>query len=91
MRLYEEIFKGVDGVACARCILLPGGGGYLQGVKAVEDFSAERIVVCFPKKRVIFEGESLSIGKYCDGDLQIDGYILRFSVETEGSPSNGRG
>lgn len=90
MRLYEEIFKSVDGVACARCILLPGGGGYLQGVKAVEDFSSERIVVCFPKKRVVIEGEGLSIGKYCDGDLQIDGCIIRFSVEKEGENLDGR-
>jgi hypothetical protein len=90
MRLYEEIFKSVDGVACARCILLPGGGGYLQGVKAVEDFSSEHIIVCFPKKRVVIEGEGLSIGKYCDGDLQIDGCIVRISVEKEGENLDGR-
>lgn len=90
MRLYEEIFKSVDGAACARCILLPGGGGYLQGVKAVEDFSTERIVVCFPKKRVTIEGEGLGICKYCDGDLQIEGKIWQFSVDREGEYLDGR-
>ena len=44
MRLYEEIFKDVDGVFFARCSVIPRGGGYFEGVKAVEDFSDEKIV-----------------------------------------------
>ena len=76
MRLYDEIFKTTDGATCARCILLPGGGGYFEGVKYVEDFSSERIVVCFPRQKIELEGEALSIAKYCDGDLAIGGKIL---------------
>ena len=65
MRLYDEIFKSVDGVAVARCLLVPGGEGYLEGVKSVEEFSPERLVICFSKNRVEIEGEGLSISITC--------------------------
>lgn len=84
MRLYDEIFKNADGAAFARCTVVPGGGGYFEGVKSVGDFSAERIIVCFAKAAVVAEGENLSIRKYYDGDLQIDGTILSLQVERDG-------
>lgn len=83
MRLYDEIFKNTDGVSLSRCTIVPGGGGYFEGVKAVGDFSPERIVICFPKTTVAAEGEELSIKKYCDGDLQLSGRILSLRVERE--------
>jgi hypothetical protein len=75
MRLYEEIFKNADGFAGARCIIVPHGGGYFEGVKAVEDFTSEAIVLCFAQGRVSVRGTGLSIKKYCDGDLEISGKI----------------
>ncbi len=83
MRLYDEIFKNADGMAVARCIVVPLGGGYFEGVKAVGDFSSERIVVCFPKTDIAVEGKNLSIKKYCEGDLELSGEI--FSVKTLGA------
>ena len=81
MRLYDEIFKNADGGAFSRCVIVPCGGGYFEGVKAVGDFSPERIVICFPRETVAAEGENLSIKKYYDGDLQLSGQI--FSLHTE--------
>jgi hypothetical protein len=81
MRLYEEIFKNADGAALARCVVVPDGGGYFEGVKAVEDFSPTRIVICFRKDRVILEGEDLIIKKYYDGDLHVIGEILSLQVD----------
>ena len=75
MRLYDEIFKDADGAALARCIVVPRGGGYFEGVKAVSDFSSERIVLCFPHENVEVTGKDLAIKKYCDGDLQLNGQI----------------
>lgn len=83
MRLYDEIFKSADGGALARCILVPDGGGYFQGVKYVEDFSSEKIALCFSHKRVEIEGVGLSIVKYCDGDLEIGGKITAWRVVSE--------
>ncbi|MBR2646342.1 MAG: YabP/YqfC family sporulation protein [Clostridia bacterium] len=75
MRLYEEIFKSADGVAFARYVVVLNGGGYFEGVKAVDDFSTRRIKVCFQKEELVIEGEDLSIKKYCEGDLQLAGKI----------------
>ena len=82
MRLYGELFKNADGISFNRCTIVPAGGGYFEGVKSVGDFTPTRIVVCFPKEQVAIEGENLSIKKYCDGDLQIDGKIYALQVET---------
>ncbi len=81
MRLYEEIFKNTDGAAFARCTFIPKGGGYFEGVKAVGDFSPERVVLHFPRETVEIEGENLSIKKYCDGDLQLIGQIVFIKVQ----------
>ena len=84
MRLYDEIFKNADGAAFSRCTIVPKGGGYFEGVKAVGDFSSERVVICFPKETVTAEGKNLSIKKYYDGDLQLSGTILSLRVENDG-------
>ncbi len=84
MRFYEEIFKNADGAAFARCTVVPNGGGYFEGVKAVGDFSSERIVVCFPRATVEVEGLELSIKKYYDGDLHISGKIVSWKLLDNG-------
>ena len=78
MRLYDEIFKSPNGVALARCLLIPSGGAYFEGVKTVGDFSPERIVLYFPHDTAEIEGGNLTIKKYCDGDLELSGSV--FSV-----------
>lgn len=75
MRLYDEIFKNASGMALSRCTVAVQGGGYFEGVKAVGDFSPERVVLFFPRGSVEVEGVALSIAKYCDGDLKLDGKI----------------
>jgi hypothetical protein len=84
MRLYDEIFKNPNESACARCTIVPGGGGYFEGVKSVGDFSNEKIVVYFPKQVVEITGEGLSIKKYYDGDLQIGGKVACVKVVLPG-------
>ncbi len=85
MRLYDEIMKSADGGAFSRCVIVPRGAGYFEGVKAVGEFSPERVEICFPKETVVAEGVNLHIKKYCDGDLQLSGRILCVRVlEREG-------
>jgi hypothetical protein len=80
MQLYDELFKSVDGVAAARCNIVPRGCGYFEGVKAVGDFSNERIVLYFPRESVEIVGENLAIGKYYEGDLYLTGRIFSVAV-----------
>lgn len=81
MRLYDEIFKNTEGMAISKCVFVPGGGGYFEGVKSVGDFSSERVLVCFSKSSVLVEGKGLTIKKYYDGDLQLQGRITSVRVE----------
>ena len=90
MRLYDEIFKNADGGALERCVIVPCGGGYFEGVKSVSDFTEERITLCFPHDLVEVDGEGLYIKKYCDGDLQIAGKITALRVVLpDGTPIKG--
>ncbi|MBQ8658800.1 MAG: YabP/YqfC family sporulation protein [Clostridia bacterium] len=82
MRLYDEIFKRTDGelFPAARCLIVPNGGGYFEGVKAMGDFSPERVELYFRGEVVRVDGESLSVKKYCDGDLELGGKITALTV-----------
>ena len=80
MRIYEQLFKSVDGAATARCTLVPRGEGYFEGVKSVGDFSAERIVLYFACESVEIVGENLSISKYYEEDLHLTGRIFSVAV-----------
>ena len=86
MRLYDEIFKNTEGFPFARCTIVPGGGGYFEGVKAIGDFSPERVVVCFHRHSVSIEGKDWSVKKYYDGDLQLSGQIFTLTTEQPLSP-----
>lgn len=79
MRLYDEIFKDTDGLPTSRYTVVVGGGGYFEGVKAVGDFTPERIELFYGAGVVEVTGKNLTIKKYCDGDLQLCGCILAVS------------
>ncbi len=87
MRLYDEILKFSDGelLPLARCLWLPNGNGYFEGVKAMGDFSPERVELYFKACAVCVEGRGLSVKKYLDGDLFLSGRITSLSLlEKEG-------
>lgn len=81
MRLYDEIFRNVEGTAFSRCIIAVGGNAYFQGVRSVGDFSPEKIVLYFKEGEVTVEGEDLSVGRYCEGDLLLNGRVLSYRLE----------
>lgn len=89
MRLYSEILKKLGGgeteemFAGARYTVLPGRGGYFEGVRTVNEFSSERILVCFRRAVLEIEGSGFIIEKYCDGDLELSGKIVSLKL-TEG-------
>ena len=88
MRLYDEIFKSANGIALSRCLIIPGGGAYFEGVKTVGDFSPQRIVLYFPRETAEIEGENFIIQKYCDGDLQLGGNVFSVRFLNAAAKSN---
>ena len=85
MRLYDELVKSEAFLAFAgaRVLFLPLRAAYFEGVKALGDFSSERVEVCFSSCCVTAEGEGLSIGKYADGDLCILGKVRLLAVRED--------
>ena len=81
MELLQQILReaGAD-VGCA-VTLIPDFGGYFKGVKRVEEFSEEKIILIAHKKRWLIAGENLSIDKYFEQDLFIRGTIKGISYE----------
>lgn len=82
MRLLGEIFTNTES-ALSACTLVIGGGGYFEGVKAVGDFSPERVVLFYPRQKVEIEGENLSIAKYYEGDLRLSGKIYKVTMDAD--------
>ena len=82
MRLYDELKKSDAFLAFtgARVIFLPLRAAYFEGVKALGDFSEQRVEICFSACNIAVEGESLSIGKYTDGDLCVLGKVRALSL-----------
>lgn len=83
MRLYGEIFQGLDldeTFVGARCLFFPHGGGYFQGVKGIGYLSCERVVLVLKRADVEVVGENLAVAKYCEGDLQLTGKIRSIGV-----------
>ena len=82
MRLYDENFKDSNGeiLPLARCLVIPNGNGYFEGVKAMGDFSPERVDLYFKTCAVCVEGQGLSVKKYLDGDLFLSGKITALNL-----------
>ena len=79
MRLYGEILKKIGGedlFGGARYTVLPGRGGYFQGVRTVGEFSPSRVILGFRRAVLEIEGSGFVIEKYCDGDLELSGNIV---------------
>lgn len=84
MRLREEIFKLLGGegeTARVQYTVVDGKGGYFQNVKRLPEFSERCIVLRGARGAVRVEGNHLSLGKYCAGDVAVFGDIV--SVKRE--------
>ena len=87
MRLFEEIFGDADdGLTGTRCVWKIGGAGYFEGVKGLVKFTPEQIILQTRIGEIYLSGEDLSVKKYADGDLYIDGKIRALSYPERGAP-----
>ena len=91
MRLLgEEKKEGLKELfSSARCSFVFGGGGYFQGVKSVEEYTPERLVLSYKKGRVEITGKELRIGKYYEGDLALVGSIFSVCFKKIGEGESG--
>ena len=84
MRFSEEIFTALGGegeTSRVRYTVVDGRGGYFQNVKRLPEFSSGVVVLRGRRGGVRVEGNGLSLGKYCAGDVCVLGDIVRVSRE----------
>ena len=81
MELLQQILKEAGADTSCSVTLIPDFGAYFAGVKRVEEFSGEEIVLVARKKRWHVLGENLSIEKYFEQDLFIRGTVKGVSYE----------
>lgn len=74
---------GADSLSSARVqyTVVDGRGGYFQNVRRLLEFSPACIVLAGKKGRVRVEGQGLSLGKCCMGDVAVLGDICKIERE----------
>lgn len=81
MELLQQILREAGADVNCSVTLIPDFGGYFKGVKRVEEFSEEKIILIVKKRRWEVVGENLAIDKYFEQDLLIRGKIKGISYE----------
>lgn len=61
--------------------VVPGFGGYFRSVRAVAEFSPQRVVLLLRRGSIVLEGEGLEVGKYFEEDALIKGEIRGIRLE----------
>lgn len=59
-----------------KAVLFGDGALYLQGVRSIKSYSAEKVEITLKKGGLTILGEGMFVKKYCAGDLAICGKIL---------------
>ena len=60
-----------------RVVMFGEKAAYLEGVKAIKSYSAEKIEITVKNGELKITGEELFVKKYCAGDMAICGKIKR--------------
>ena len=81
MELLQQILKEAGADTRCSLTLIPDFGAYFKGVKRVDEFSEEKIILTANKKRWQVVGENLSIDKFFEQDLFIRGSVKGVSYE----------
>lgn len=81
MKLLEQILNEMGADTLNSITLIPASCCYLKSVKAVVDFSPERIVLAVGKKRVTLEGENMLLGEFFEGDLIVKGDVRGIKID----------
>ena len=81
MKLLEQILSELGADTLKSFSIIPDFGGYFRSIKAVVEYSSERIVLALKKNRITVTGENLTLGKYFEEDLLIKGRIKGVQID----------
>jgi hypothetical protein len=81
MKLLDQILGELGADTLKSFSVVPRFGGYFKSIKAVGEYSSTKIVLTQGKDKIIIEGLNLSLAKYFEQDLFIEGNILSVKIE----------
>ncbi len=81
MKLLEQILAEMGGETLKSFTVVPCFGGYFRNVKAIAEYSPEKIKLNLSHGAVLLTGEKLEIGKYFEEDIFIKGNIKVIEIE----------
>lgn len=81
MKILEQILAEMGADTLKSFTIIPSFGGYFRGVKAIGEYSSERIQLALKREKLIIEGEKLEVGKYFEEDILIKGNIKVIEIE----------
>lgn len=81
MKLLQQILIEAGADDARAFTIIPDFGGYFKCVRAICEYSPEKVVLQVGKTCIAVKGESLAVGKYFQGDLFISGKILGVCIE----------
>ena len=81
MKLLEQILSELGADTLKSFSIVPEFGGYFRSVKGVLEYSSEKIVLSLKRNRITVVGENLTLGKYFEEDLLINGKITGVEID----------
>lgn len=81
MKLLEQILSELGADTLKSFSIVPDFGGYFRSVKGVAEYSSEKVVLSLKKNRITVVGENLTLGKYFEEDLLINGKIAGVQID----------
>jgi hypothetical protein len=81
MKLLQQILAEAGGDTAKAFTIIPNFGAYFKGVKSVNEYTPQKIILNVGKIKVEIRGEHLEIGKYFQGDLFVKGDVRGTEIE----------
>lgn len=81
MKLLDQILSELGADTLKSFSIIPDFGGYFRSIKGVAEYSSEKVVLVLKKSRITVVGENLTLGKYFEEDLLINGKISGVQID----------
>lgn len=81
MKLLEQILGELGADTLKSFTIVPKFGGYFRSVKAVKEFSQDKIILSLKRGEITLTGEKLEIGSYFEEDIFVKGDIRNIEIE----------
>lgn len=81
MKLLQQILTEAGANDARAFTIVPDFGGYFKCVKAICEYSPEKLILQVGKSCLHIDGKGLAVGKYFQGDLFVSGCIEGVRIE----------